>query len=178
MSVNGSNIATITTSSMHSILFRLPIVNLTNQPIQTIDGHSELPYSAQSVSIYSPTESLNVIHVLPVESAYNSESENNFDTYCSVQNNDFTRGCCISTSTGLITSSVLFLPGFDMCSLYITSVITSLLCICESMNIAGSDDRQYRAINFLTGMLIFPCLFAIGRDSANTVMNGCQEYVS
>jgi len=163
---------------MHSSLSLLPIVNLTNRSIQTIDGHSELPYSAQSVSIYSPTVSANAIHVLPVDSALNSESEYIFDTFCSVQNDDFTRGCCISTSTGLITSAVLFLPGFDMCSLYITSGITSLLCICESMDIAGSDDRQYRAINFLSGMLIFPCLFAVGRDSANTVMNGCQEYVS
>jgi hypothetical protein len=177
---------------MHSSLSRLPIVNLTNRSIQIIDGHSELLYSAQSVSIYSPTEesvnainiSVDAINVSLIdfetyrESESNRASENNFDTFCSVQNKDFTRGCCISTSTGLITSAVLFLPGFDMCSLYITSGITSLLCICESMDIAGSDDRQYRAINFLSGMLIFPCLFTVGCDSANTAMNGCQEYVS
>jgi len=176
VSVNGSRIATVTTASMHSSLSLLPIVNLTNRSIQTIDGHSELPYSAQSVSIYSPSVSVNAIHVLQVDPALNSEPRNYFD--CSVHNDDFTRGCCISTSTGLITSAVLFLPALDMVSLYVTSCITSLLCICESMDIAGSEDRQYRTVNFLSGMLIFPCLFAVGYDSVNTVMNGCQEYVN
>ena len=156
-------------------VFQLSNIN-SNNSFQIVGNSDRLSADySQAISIYSPPVSVNAINVSPIDSETNRESENHFDTFCSVQNNDFTRGCCISTSAGSITSAVLFLPALDMVSLYVTSCITSLLCICESMDIAGSEDRQYRAINFLSGMLIFPCLFAVGRDSVNTVMNGCQE---
>lgn len=176
MSINGKTIASVNLTASASFHSSLQTIGSNNRYFQTVGDNFELADTTQSVSIYSPTEeSVNEINVLRVGSGLNSELGNNSHRFCSVHNNDFARGCCISTSAGSITSAVLFLPALDMVSLYVTSCITSLLCICESMDIAGSDDRQYRTINFLSGMLIFPCLFAVGRDSVNTVMNGCQE---
>ena len=176
MSVNGRIIAAVTPVRLtaSSNISGVPTINLTNMAL--LDGDSsELPYSAQSVSIYSPTEPVNAMNVFPDDPSINSDPENNFDTFFSAENNHFVRGCCVATSAASITSAALFLPGLDIVSLYATSFITSLICICESMDIAGAEDWQYRAINFLTGMLIFPCLFALGRDGANTALNSCPQ---
>lgn len=169
MSVNGRIIAAVTPVRLttSSKISSLPATNLTNSSL--LDGDSsELPYRAQSVSIYSPTEPVNAVNILPVDSI-------NKDPLFSAENNHFVRGCCVSTSAVSITSAALFLPGLDIVSLYATSFITSLICICESMETAGAEDWQYRAINFSTGMLIFPCLFALGRDGANTALNSCPQ---
>ena len=82
MSVNGRIIADVTpvVLTASSDISRLPTINLTNSSFQIDGDSSELPYRAQSVSIYSPTESVNAINVLPFGSVLNSESENNFDT--------------------------------------------------------------------------------------------------